>query len=319
MRNLRITLQPGDTLHVTVPDAVPPPSQPPPPGVPAGPAPPVPGHPPTVFAPYTDVTLWPTPRLADLLDQTGAARLTLAFVVNDSENRLSWGGVQPWNWTDLWQQVHDVGADRFVCSVGGAAGVDPCVGNPNVGDLFQQFSDLIHTFGFDTLDFDVEGAAVADVESVQRRNRLIRSLNVAFPNLKIHFTLPVSRSGLDAACVALLRDAVGQKCVVHVVNLMTMDYGVGVSDMGDAALQALKASEDQIRAAGMVPRSGLGVCPMIGQNDTAGLCGRQPLGDLADVLVHRQGQRPAQRTRQIVRGAAGRFCVQPDLFGRPDL
>jgi hypothetical protein len=223
-----------------------------------------------VFAPYTDVTLWPTPRLADVLAKTGADRLTLAFVVNDAQNRLSWGGVQPWNWPELIVQVKTVGADRFVCSVGGAAGIDPCVGNTNETDLLNQFTRLLTVFGFDTLDFDVEGSALENLVSVQRRNRLIRALNVAFPRVKIHFTLPVMPDGLDAAGVALVRDAVVQKCAVDVVNLMTMDYGSGVSDMGDAAVRALRATHNQIQAAGLVLGSGLGVCPMIGQNDVAG-------------------------------------------------
>ncbi len=45
-----------------------------------------------VFAPYVDVTLWPTLNVAQVSQATGTKYFTLAFIVADKANSPSWGG-----------------------------------------------------------------------------------------------------------------------------------------------------------------------------------------------------------------------------------
>lgn len=111
------------------------------------------------------------------------------------------------------------------------------------------------------VDFDIEGGAIKEPASVQRRHRVIRRLQVgvdsrrnwqqvrpcarrqshvhcwveiaacvpclqaANPGLTVSFTLPVLPTGLTADGVNMLKDARGAGVRVDVINLMTMDYG----------------------------------------------------------------------------------------------
>jgi hypothetical protein len=76
--------------------------------------------------------------------------------------------------------------------------------------------------------------------------------------------------GLDAACLALLRDAKAAGVALDAVNLMVMDYGGSFTgDMGAYAIEAAKAVRKQLKDLGM-GGVGVGLTPMIGQNDVAG-------------------------------------------------
>jgi chitinase len=49
----------------------------------------------TTFAPYLDVTAWPTFNMTQWTRLTGVKAYTLSFVVADSLGRPSWGGYYP--------------------------------------------------------------------------------------------------------------------------------------------------------------------------------------------------------------------------------
>ena len=69
----------------------------------------------------------------------------------------------------------------------------------------------------------------------------------------------------------MLRTAKRTATRINVVNIMAMDYGSHVSNMGAAAISAAKAALRQVKT--VWPRrtySSIGITPMIGQNDTAG-------------------------------------------------
>jgi chitinase len=212
--------------------------------------------------------LWPTPDLATLLQQTGADRITLAFVVADRQSQPTWGGVQPWNWDTLLAMVRRVGPSRVVASFGGANGTELADAVGDDGLLLKAVLQTVDTFAFDAIDFDIEGAAIAQVGGVRRRNRLIRQLNVLRPNLKINYTLPVMRTGLTSDGESLLADAKTQGCRIGIVNCMTMDYGGPVPDMGRAAVDAARAVKAQVDRIGLSV-DGIGITPMIGRNDVA--------------------------------------------------
>ncbi|AYN43231.1 hypothetical protein D9753_34985 [Streptomyces dangxiongensis] len=75
--------------------------------------------------------------------------------------------------------------------------------------------------------------------------------------------------------MALLRDAQSTGLRVSLVNIMTMDYGSAVDDMGQAAIDAATGLHDQL---GQIWTSKSpeelwameGNTPMIGVNDTPG-------------------------------------------------
>jgi hypothetical protein len=211
--------------------------------------------------------LWPTPDLATLLARSGADRVTLAFVVAGQDNGPAWAGVQPWNWPELQQMVDRSGPRRCVASFGGASGIDLFLTAATDDQCVEYLTRLIDLFHFDVLDFDVEGAAVAMHDSVAKRNRCLKRVQDQFPAIKLNYTLPVMPDGLPVDERTLLRNARDAGLRLHVINIMAMDYGQGNRTMGEAAIQAAKMTKGQADAIGVV-YDGIGVTPMIGQNDT---------------------------------------------------
>ena len=84
-------------------------------------------------------------------------------------------------------------------------------------------------------------------------------------------TIPVLQSGPDGNGTAFLQAAKAAGARIDLVNIMTMDYGGAVADMGAAAISATKATLSV--AQGVWPSysyANIGITPMIGQNDQSG-------------------------------------------------
>jgi hypothetical protein len=86
---------------------------------------------------------------------------------------------------------------------------------------YQQVADR---YNFTYLDFDIEGAALADNVSNDIRNQALSLLKKRRPQIKISYTLPVLPDGLTAIGVELLKSAVQFGLIVDRINLMTMNY-----------------------------------------------------------------------------------------------
>ncbi len=109
---------------------------------------------------------------------------------------------------------------------------------------------------------------VNDTVSVDRRNKVIKTLQDSNPNLKVSYTLPVLRSGLPQGELNVLSNAKSNGVRIDYVNIMTMNYGPAGIDMGQAAIDAATNTRNQLLAIGI--SSPLGITPMIGQNNTQG-------------------------------------------------
>ncbi len=242
------------------------------------------------YAPYVDMTLYPMYNLTTAMQQGGVKDFTLAFVVADPSGRPSWGGYPEYDVnggtfdTQLKQQiaaVRGLGGDVMV-SFGGASGQELAQANTNVATLTAAYQSVINAYGLTHIDFDIEGAAVADPASIDRRSQAIAALekNAAAQgkDLQVWFTLPVLPTGLTSDGLYVLQSA--QKYGVHVagVNLMTMDYGDGAApnpkgQMGTYAIDAAKSVHAQLQTLyGSTKTSAqfwqmIGLTPMIGLND----------------------------------------------------
>lgn len=230
-----------------------------------------------VFAPYVDATLWPTPPIHDIAHQTGVRFFTLGFITANVSGDPAWGGQIAWN-ADHYQ--HDIALLRqdggnVIVSFGGAAGTELALASQNVdvATLQGKYQAVINEYQVDWVDFDIEGTALADSASVNRRNQAISGLQVANLNLKVAYTLPVSPLGLTANGVALLQNAVSQGVRIDLVNIMAMDYYDGTTpDMGQYAINAANGVFQQLKTLFPVKTDAhiwamIGITPMIGQND----------------------------------------------------
>jgi hypothetical protein len=227
-------------------------------------------------APYVDMGSWPTPVLGDVATASTLRNFTLAFITAPAGCRASWfGAYDPrtgWGLSDI-NTVRARGGDVKI-SFGGASGAELAQACTSVSALTAEYQAVVTAYSLKYIDFDIEGAAVADAASISRRSQALKALQNANPALKISLTLPVLPTGLDQNGLNVLTSAVNAGVTLDVVNVMAMDYQQG-GDYGPKAIQAAQSTFNQIKAlypsktTAQVWRM-VGVTPMLGKNDDGG-------------------------------------------------
>ncbi len=242
-----------------------------------------------MFAPYVDMTLWPTYDLVSAARDHNIQFFTLAFITADSQNQPAWGGYDAYalgsdfdaNMKAQIDGVRALGGDVIV-SFGGAANQEIAEVITDPVALQAAYQSIIDAYGITHIDFDIEGAAVADHASIDRRNVAIAGLQQAAAaagrTLDVSYTLPVLPTGLTADGLYVLQSAVARGVNIGVVNIMAMDYGDGAApnpqgQMGDYAIQAATSLFSQLQSVYGTAKTDqelwkmVGITPMIGVND----------------------------------------------------
>jgi chitodextrinase len=229
------------------------------------------------FTPYIDMAMPQDANLAAISAAAGIHNFTLAFVLA-SPSGIGWQGAGTIsddtlaNGTTILSQVQATqaaGGDVTI-SFGGAAGQEAALTAMTAANLQAEYQSVIDRYHVHSLDFDIEGAAVADQRSLTLRDQALVGLKAANPGLNISFTLPVLPTGLTADGLNALASAKHDGLNVDLVNIMTMDYGSSVDNggaMGVDAINATIATEKQLGSLGL--SSKIGITPMIGVNDIA--------------------------------------------------
>jgi hypothetical protein len=244
------------------------------------------------FAPYVDVTLYPTYNLTTAVQSAGTKYFTLAFITSDSNNQPAWGGYNEYEVNGgtfdmaLRQQVAQVRAagGDVMASFGGEAGQELAQTITNVSQLTAAYQTVITDYNLSHIDFDIEGAAVADHASIDRRSQALAALQQAATAaghpLSIWFTLPALPTGLTADGLYVLQSALHYGVQIGGVNVMAMDYGDSAApqpagQMGTYAIDAANSLFSQLQTLyGSAKTSAqlwsmVGVTPMIGVNDAS--------------------------------------------------
>ncbi|MEW2550090.1 chitinase [Streptomyces sp. NPDC047002] len=222
------------------------------------------------FAPYTDMSNGQEGLLDTAITQHGVKTFTAAFVIGSGCNAI-WGDTLPVggdSFTDpLIKKAQDEGASVIV-SNGGAAGYPLGWTCTDQNAIKAGYQKIIDSYGVKSLDFDIEGGAVADQTSATRNWTVMKELKAANPGLTVSATLPVLPSGLTQDGVNILKSAKTAGLKLDVVNAMTMDYYQGNQDMGQAAIKAGQATLAQMQSVdSSYGYANLGITPMIGTND----------------------------------------------------
>jgi hypothetical protein len=203
-----------------------------------------PGLPAQVFAPYFEA--WDTANggLARQSAASGAEYLTLAFLQADKAGSCSvyWDGStsRPVSATAPGSFGADIAAvqragGNVIPSFGGYAAdatrtelADSC---PSVDAIAKVYESLVTTYHAPRIDLDVEAGSQFNKAGIQRRNKAIaRAESWAAAHgqhIEFSYTLPAFPTGLTAAGLAVLRDAVAEHAKISVVNVMTFDYYLG--------------------------------------------------------------------------------------------
>ncbi|MEV7025086.1 carbohydrate binding domain-containing protein, partial [Kitasatospora sp. NPDC093558] len=224
-------------------------------------------------APYIDMGAWPTPAMPDMAKAGNLKGYTMGFVTgvgckaswfNAYDPRTGWA-------KDQVDALRAAGGDVKL-SFGGAGGTELAAACTTVDSLFAEYDAVVKAYNLRYVDFDIEGAAIADTASNDRRSAPLAKLQQANPGLKVSFTLPVLPEGLTAEGVAIVKSARDAGVAVDLVNIMAMDYYRSGTDYGNAAVQAAQALFGQLKALYPAKTDArlwamVGVTPMIGEND----------------------------------------------------
>jgi hypothetical protein len=212
-----------------------------------------------------------------MLDQAAGAGLTsftAAFVIGSGCTPI-WGDTLPVTndpaITGDITRAESEGAQPIV-SFGGASGVELAQSCSNLSQLVAAYQSVISTLHVSHIDFDIEGAAIADTATNNLRFQAINQLEASNPGLVVSLTIPSFPTGPDNNGQAFLQQAAQDGTKVSVVNVMAMDY-YGSFDTGGANMgaYAVEAAQDTLSLLQSIfpgdTYANVGVTPMIGQND----------------------------------------------------
>jgi chitinase len=223
-------------------------------------------------APYVDMSNNAESELDKAISSAGVKYYTAAFIIGSGCTPI-WGDSQPIGSSPTNAEIARAQSEgaQTIISFGGAAGAELAQTCTSTGSLTAAYQSVINKYHVNHLDFDIEGAAIADPGSINRRFQAIKALENNNAGLVVSLTIPVLQSGPDGNGQAFLNAAHSNGVRVAIVNAMTMDYGGTVSDMGAAAISAAKGTLAAAKSAGLTSGfSGIGITPMIGHNDSAG-------------------------------------------------
>ncbi|NUR40168.1 MAG: hydrolase [Streptomyces sp.] len=227
----------------------------------------------TSYAPYVSAT-----EASDLDSAGSPATYNLAFVISDGSSCTpKWNGTTAIDNSAVGSRISalkDDGASVRV-SFGGASGEELAETCDSAEELAEAYGEALDAAGSTQADFDIEGDALTDSDSVELRSEAIALLQEERSDVSVVFTLPVMPSGLDDDSLALLESANNSAVQVASVNLMTMNYAESYDgDMGDYAITAAKAAHTQLRdvfgTSAATAWGGMALTSMIGTNDVDG-------------------------------------------------
>jgi chitinase len=222
-------------------------------------------------APYVDMSNSQEGLLDTAITGHGLKAYTAAFVLGSGCNQI-WGDTLPIgadSFTDpLIAKAKSEGASLIISS-GGASGLPLAWTCSTQSSIDAGYQALINDYGVTQLDFDIEGAAIADTAAAARQMQAMKDLKASNPSLKFSVTLPVLTSGLTNDGVNILKAAKNAGVKIDVVNIMTMDFYAGTgTEMGQGSVSAAQATLVQMQSVDSTyGYANLGITPMIGKND----------------------------------------------------
>lgn len=233
------------------------------------------------YSPYVDITIdthWDSKyNHIEPLDLTaisasqGIQSYHLAFINDAGHCTPAWGGMSNISVGAAWGQhltdkMTALGI-KYIVGFGGSNGTDmssACTQD----QLTSVYEQVIYTYNPEGLDLDIENGTA----NVPKVIASLVKIQLAHPNLKISFTLPVMPFGFLSPQKSIIQQAKNAG-LNFAVNIMTMDYSNDYTgDMGKYAIQALQSSHTYLQSLYPQKTSAeiwqmLQVTPQIGVND----------------------------------------------------
>jgi hypothetical protein len=193
-----------------------------------------------VFAPYYEMYDTSTD-LATLSQQSGAEYQSLAFLETAASGSCTayWDGdtTEPIAPASYGADIAAIQArgGNVIPSFGGYGAdttntdiADSCTSVPDIAKVYES---LITTYDVPRIDLDVEADSLTNTAGINRRNEAI-ALTEAWAaahhrQIQFSYTLPTFATGLPAAELGVLQNAVADGARISTVNLLTFDYYYG--------------------------------------------------------------------------------------------
>lgn len=166
------------------------------------------------FSPYIDATSWP------LFDATNCQKkirqnwYTFGFVVADPNKQPSFGGYSAYSIPSFnsaqFSAIRRAGGD-IIISFGGAAGSELALVITDQASLLKAYQSVVTGYNLKFIDFDIEGAALNNQNSINLRSNVLAQLKLNNPGLRISVTLPVLPTGLNDAGKYVIQSALNYK------------------------------------------------------------------------------------------------------------
>jgi chitinase len=249
------------------------------------------------FAPFVDMSLSELYFPERQLIAKGVKYFNLAFVTapRSSGTDAVWGGNSsdavggPFDTSRVLPVLNSVrqhGGDVMIVFGGAGAGdggFDLAERIADVNTLAQTYLQVINTYDVTHVNFDIEGAALFDPASIERRSEALAMVQQALAahgkTLDVWFTLPCNPDiGLTTEGYGVIQSAINAGVKVSGVNILTMDFGTFYAagqpgQMGALVISAANQLFNQLQrlypsfSAARIHEM-MGITPMIGQNDT---------------------------------------------------
>lgn len=199
-----------------------------------------PGLPQHVFAPYFE-TYDTSAGPAALSRQSGARFLSLAFLQTAQAGSCTayWNGdtSEPISPASFGGDIAAIQASggNVIPSFGGytadTTGTELADSCSSVSSIAQVYESLITTYNVPRIDLDIEGTSLSDTAGINRRNEAVAETEAWAAahgrSIQFSYTLPTFPTGLPAAELAVLQNAVADGAKITAVNLLTFDYYIG--------------------------------------------------------------------------------------------
>jgi chitinase len=213
-----------------------------------------------VYAPYFQSWDSADGGLAQLSAASGARYLTLAFLETDAPGSCGayWNGstATPISATAPGSFGADIAAvqaagGNVIPSFGGytadTTGTELADSCTSVSAIAQVYESLITTYHVPRIDLDIEATSLSDTAAITRRNQAIAATEAWAAqhgkHIEFSYTLPTFPTGMPAAELAVLQNAVAEGAKISTVNIMTFDYYLGTTEnmLSDAESAATAA------------------------------------------------------------------------------
>jgi Glycosyl hydrolases family 18 len=193
-----------------------------------------------VFAPYFE-TYDTAAGPAALAQQSGNRFLSLAFLETAQAGSCTayWNGdtTEPIAASSFGSDIAAIQAagGNVIPSFGGytadTTGTELADSCSSVSAIAQVYESLITTYHVTRIDLDIEGDSVTNTAGINRRNEAVAQTEAWAARhhrlIQFSYTLPTFPTGLPAAELSVLQNAVADGARISTVNLLTFDYYIG--------------------------------------------------------------------------------------------